>query len=222
MIKLLSSVLRQRIHGWLLWAVLWAVMSAAVPLAAQAASGLDQLEQFVHTVQTATGSFSQQQLDETGQPAGQAAHGIFSFQRPGKFRWETTRPHEQLIVSDGKVLLQYDPDLAQVIERDIDESVGASPAAILFGAGKLADAFDVTARPDASGLKWLRARPLTADAGFAHVDMGFADGIPQQIVLHDAFGQTTQISLDDVETNAELAPEAFQLQVPDDVDRVKM
>lgn len=204
--------------GWLIFLV---ALFLAVPVV-RAASSVDQLEQFVGTVQTATGSFTQKQLDESGQDADQTTYGLFSFERPGRFRWETTRPHEQLIISDGQILLQYDPDLAQIIERDVDASVGASPAAILFGAGELTDAFDLTPQPDAGGLQWLEARPLTADAGFSHVDIGFDQNIPRQIILHDAFGQITQIELADIQTNMTLAPDTFRLETPQDVDRVKM
>lgn len=197
------------------------ILMAWVPVS-QAASAIEQLEEFVQTVQTSQGNFTQQQLDESGQKAGQMQQGHFAFERPGKFRWETTQPHEQHIVSNGRVLLQYDPDLAQVIERDIDESVGASPAAILFGSEPLSESFELSLRPDAQSMQWLRARPLTPDAGFAHVDIGFKRTVPRQIILHDAFGQTTRIELTEVKTNPELSPDVFQLQIPDDVDRVKM
>ncbi|HLR13962.1 MAG TPA: outer membrane lipoprotein chaperone LolA [Burkholderiaceae bacterium] len=198
-------------------------LAVAWPLAtANAQSAIDQLEQFVETVQSASGSFEQRQEDDAGQETGQAQHGVFRFERPGKFRWETTQPHEQLILSDGRQLWQYDPDLAQVIERDVDESIGASPAAILFGSDDLTDAFDLSERPDAEGLQWLRAKPLAADAGFAHVDIGFDQAMPRQIILHDAFSQTTRIGLADLQTNTDLDPDTFRLDVPDDVDWVKM
>jgi hypothetical protein len=41
----------------------------------------------------------------------------FEFQRPGKFRFNYTKPFEQLIVADGKTLWLYDADLNQVTQR---------------------------------------------------------------------------------------------------------
>lgn len=180
-----------------------------------------QLQGFVSEVQSAQGRFTQQVVDDTGRQR-QAQQGEFAFQRPGRFRWETLQPYEQLVVSDGKVLRQYDPDLAQVTERSVDASIGASPAAILFGSGSLEEAFELTNQADRDGLAWLRAKPRSGDAGFVHVDIGFADGLPQRLELLDAFGQTTRIGLSDIVSNPELPADAFAFDVPADVDVVRM
>lgn len=198
-----------------------AALLAVACVPAFAADAREQLQRFVAEVQSATGSFTQQVADDRGQPR-QAQQGEFAFERPGRFRWETTQPYEQLVVSDGKVLRQYDPDLAQVTERPVDASIGTSPAAILFGSGSLEDAFELTSQPERDGLVWLRAKPRGGDAGFSHVDIGFADGMPRRLELLDAFGQTTRIGLADIKPNPELPSDAFVFDVPADVDVVKM
>src|SRR3546814_8912817 len=53
------------------------------------------------------------------------------------------KPYAQLIVSDGRYAYQYDPDLAQVTRRSARDSIGASPAALLFGSGSLEQAFNL-------------------------------------------------------------------------------
>lgn len=179
-----------------------------------------QLSKFVADVAAATGDFTQQ---TSGQAQGRPEQsGQFSFQRPGKFRWDVKHPYEQLIVSDGEKVLQYDPDLAQVTQRSVDQSIGTSPAAILFGSGSLEDAFDVSALPDNDGLQWLRAVPRGADAGFTHVDIGFRNNLPARLLLLDAFGQTTRIDLSNITSNPKLAASQFQFTPPDDVDVVQM
>ena len=87
---------------------------------------------FRRQVNGATGSFSQYTVNAQGrtQPA---QTGTFSFQRPGKFKWAVQKPYEQLVISDGAKVYQYDPDLLQVTERKVDAAIGTSPAAILFG-----------------------------------------------------------------------------------------
>jgi len=190
------------------------------PLATLAADAPTQLNQFVANVASATGSFSQQ---TSGQAQGRPEQsGEFSFQRPGKFRWHVKKPYEQLIVSDGEKVLQYDPDLAQVTQRSVDQSIGTSPAAILFGSGSLEDAFVVQSLPDDDGLQWLRATPRGADAGFSHVDIGFRNDLPARLLLLDAFGQTTRIDLSNIKANPELPSSLFQFTPPADVDVVKM
>ncbi len=192
------------------------------PMVGFSAEASDQLRQFIRDVTSATGEFSQTTMTETGQLDGVAQRGTFSFERPGKFKWNVQQPYEQLTLSDGKQLYQYDPDLAQVIVRGVDESVGASPAAILFGSGELDDSFNVTSRPQSDGVSWLRAQPRSPDAGFAHVDIGFQNGIPVRLLLLDSFGQTSRIDLNNMVTNPDLAPDEFTFTPPDGVDVVNM
>lgn len=195
---------------------------ALCPLLAWGATATNQLEQFIHDVKSATGMFSQVKLTSDGRADGTAQSGTFSFERPGKFTWQVLEPYEQLTLSDGRRLYQYDPDLAQVIVRGVDESLGTSPAAILFGSGKLDDSFSVMSRPESEGLSWLRATPRSPDAGFAHVDIGFKGNMPVRLLLLDSFGQTSRIDLDSIVTNPALASDEFTFTAPDGVDVVNM
>lgn len=186
------------------------------PFAVQAQDAVQQLQHFIQNVTSASGEFHQR---SQGKPAQE---GRFAFLRPGKFRWETTHPHEQLIVSDGRTVRQYDPDLAQVTERPADTTLGSSPAAILFGSGRLEDAFTLTPLPDNDGLQWLRATPRQADAGFQYLDIGMRKQQPMRLLLLDSFDKTTAIELGGMSLNPSLADSQFTMQVPADVDVVKL
>lgn len=188
---------------------------------ATAASAQEQLQGFVSKVQAATGNFSQYTLGTQGQTKP-AQSGSFAFQRPGRFKWDVLKPYAQQIVSDGQQLFQFDPDLNQVTVRKVDQAIGSSPAAILFGAGSLEQSFTVTALPDKDGLSWLRAKPRNGEAGFVHVDLGFSGGLPARIILLDAFGQSTHINLSGIVPNPTLAAEAFRFVPPPGADVVRM
>src|SRR5690606_8939556 len=86
-------------HVMARWAA--SVILAASPLVAWSANAPQQLAQFIAQVQSATGHFTQQRIDEKGQGTP-AQSGQFSFKRPGQFKWAVKQPYEQLIVSDGK------------------------------------------------------------------------------------------------------------------------
>nr|WP_191577775.1 MULTISPECIES: outer membrane lipoprotein chaperone LolA [Achromobacter] len=191
------------------------------PTLVLAASAQEQLRAFVTTVTSATGSFSQYTVNDQGrtQPA---QTGVFSFQRPGKFKWAVQKPYEQLVISDGRQVFQYDPDLAQVTERKVDAAIGTSPAAILFGSGSLEQSFDVSALPAKDGVDWLRAKPRTADAGFSRVDIGMKNNLPVRVELLDSFGQTTRVDLSGIQANPQLPAKEFQFTAPKGVDVVKM
>lgn len=198
-----------------------AILMAACPLAAWSAEAPEQLRNFIAEVSSATGQFTQQRLDPQGQ-GKPAQSGDFAFRRPGQFKWDVKKPYEQLIVSDGQRLYQYDPDLAQVTERNVDASIGASPAAILFGSGSLDEAFTMNSLPPKEGLEWLRATPRSADAGFTHVDIAFQNNLPARLELLDAFGQTTRIDLSNIDPKPNLGADAFTFVPPGGVDVVKM
>ncbi len=202
-----------------------ALAPVLTPGAAWAASAQEQLKSFVATVSSASGNFSQATAGAAGPQAARAKapqSGTFSFQRPGKFRWAVQKPYEQLIVSDGKQVYQYDPDLAQVTVRKVDQAIGTSPAAILFGSGSLEQSFDVSPLPAKDGLDWLRAKPRSSDAGFSRVDIGFKDNLPARIELLDAFGQTTRVDLSGITPNPRLGDKDFQFTPPKGVDTVQM
>ncbi len=123
-------------------------------LALAAADARAQLQAFVDQVQAATGRFQPGCAPRrSGGRRPEAQRGVLAFQRPGKFRWEVQKPYPQLIVSDGRRVYQYDPDLEQVTEREAGQAIGASPAALLFGSGSLEDAFTLQAQPDRDGVR---------------------------------------------------------------------
>ena len=188
---------------------------------ATAVSAQEQLQGFVSKVQAATGNFSQYTVGTQGQTKP-AQSGRFAFQRPGRFKWDVLKPYAQQIVSDGQQLFQFDPDLNQVTVRKVDQAIGSSPAAILFGAGSLEQSFAVAALPDKEGLSWLRAKPRNGEAGFVHVDLGFTGSLPARIILLDAFGQSTHIELSGIVPNPTLAAEAFRFVPPPGADVVRM
>lgn len=202
---------------WMFW-----LLACALPVTVHAAqSARQQLQGFIDQVHAASGSFQQSQIGAQG-ASRQVQQGLFSFQRPGKFRWEVLQPYEQLIVSDGQRVYQYDPDLDQVTERSAGQAIGTSPAALLFGSGSLDQSFDLQQQPDSDGLQWLRAIPKAADAGFVHADIGFSQGMPQRLDLLDAFGQVSRIRFTDLQANPDLPAETFSFTVPDGADLVKM
>ncbi|MDO5678810.1 MAG: outer membrane lipoprotein chaperone LolA [Pelistega sp.] len=179
-----------------------------------------QLRDFVKNIKSASGQFAQQTVG--GSKAKPAQSGTFAFERPGKFSWKTTKPYEQSVISDGKTVYQYDPDLMQVTERSTKNAVGASPASILFGTGSLDDNFNVKVLPEKDGMVWLRATPKVADAGMSHIDIAFANNLPAELQILDSFGQTTSIKLRNFKSNAAISASTFRFTAPKGVDRVRL
>jgi outer membrane lipoprotein carrier protein len=192
---------------------------ACMPVYAETAR--EQLRTFVTQVQSASGDFVQYTVGPQGQTKP-PQQGRILFMRPGRYKWDVVKPYEEQIVSNGREIFQFDPDLNQVSVRNVDQAIGGSPAAILFGSGSLEQSFDVMAQPNKESLVWLRAKPKLPDAGFIYVDLGFKDGIPHRIILLDAFGQITHVELSALVRNPGLSTSNFDFVAPQGADVVRM
>jgi outer membrane lipoprotein carrier protein len=201
-----------------------AALAVPVAFAAREASAdegaIEQLRRFAAEARSARGEFTQRTLRGPGQSA-QTASGRFAFSRPGRFRWEVLKPFEQLMVADGERVYFYDRDLAQVTVRKLANSLGASPAAILFGSNDLEKSFALAEAGTADGLAWLDAKPKSADAGFDAIRIGFRAGLPEAMEVRDAFGRTTVFAFRNLERNAAVPPESFRFVTPKGADVVE-
>jgi outer membrane lipoprotein carrier protein len=198
-----------------------AILAAALVCARGAQAGaIDQLHDFAKSTQSARGEFAQRTIKAGGKTA-EATTGAFAFARPGRFRWEVRKPFEQLMVADGERLFFLDKDLNQVTERKLADSLGASPAAILFGSNDLERSFTLAEAGARDGLEWLDAVPRTRDSGFERIAIGFRDGLPAAMEVLDSFGRTTVFAFRGVERNPRIGPETFRFVVPKGADVIR-
>lgn len=187
--------------------------------ASAAAGAIDQLREFVGSTRAARGEFTQRQARGAG-PGGPSS-GTFSFARPGKFRWEVQKPFAQTIVADGERLWMFDSDLNQVTVRRMSDSLGGSPAAILFGSDDLERSFALKESGSRDGLEWLEALPKSGEAGFERIAIGFRNGLPEAMEVRDAFGQTSSLVFRGIERNPRLAADAFRFVPPKGADVIE-
>jgi len=156
------------------------------------ASGLDDFLAFNTATRTATARFEQQVLDRSGKVVERAA-GTFAFARPGKFRWTYEKPNKQLLVGDGQKLWIYDPDLAQVTVKRIDQAISSTPAALLAGKDDITRLFTLKDAGNADGLNWVEALPKAQDTGFERVRLGLNGKSLAAMELYDQLGGRTML-----------------------------
>ncbi len=182
------------------------------------AGGLEQLKSFFAMSHSMRGSFTQTVTAQNGRKPQQSA-GIFAVQRPGKFRWSYEQPYVQLLVSDGKTLWSWDPDLKQVVVKRVGQLLGGSPAELLAG-GDLEKNFELAESAGRDGLEFVDAKPRKADASFSLMRIGLTGNLPVQMEVHDNFGQVTQLRLNRIESNPVLSAELFRFKPPAGADVV--
>ena len=181
------------------------------------AQSVDALKGLLNQTTTAKAKFSQVVLDKNKKTLQQAS-GTMEFSRPGRFRWEYTKPYEQTIVGDGSRLWIYDKDLNQVTVRKLDRALGASPAALLAGSNEIEKSYALKATGSEGGLDWLEAIPRTQDTAFERIRLGLGKGGLEAMELRDQFGQTTVIKFTDLQRNVKIAPESFKFTPPKGAD----
>lgn len=176
------------------------------------ADALDTLQQFSREVKSGRAEFTQTVTSPDGAKK-KLSSGSFEFSRPNRFRFAYKKPFEQLIVSDGKTVWLHDVDLNQVSIRPYDQALGATPAALLSGAGLERD-FVLSAQPQRDGLDWVRAVPKVKGGNIESVQIGFKGHALAALELLDAFGQRSLMQFGEVATNVAISEANFKLVPP--------
>jgi outer membrane lipoprotein carrier protein len=189
-----------------------------VPVAAFAADSVARVDAYLASLQTLTATFVQIVQDKQGQVTERAT-GTLSISRPDRFRWDYREPYAQTIVADGKKLWLYDPDLEQVTVRSLEHGLGATPAMLLSGSGKVADAFSAGPVEQRKNWTWCRLVPKQKGSDFERVSLGF-DGRNELAAMElvDKLGQTTTIEFSLLKRGAALDDALFRFVPPQGAD----
>lgn len=202
---------------------LLAVLSVTlVPLQASAAdsAAVKRLTELLNQAQTLTGRFSQLTLDGSGVNLQESA-GEMALKRPGQFRWHTDAPMEQLLVSDGKQVWLYDPDLEQVTIQQLDQRLTHTPALLLSGdVSKISENFDIS-HQETSGVVDFVLKPKSRDTLFDNLRLSFRNGVINDMQLIDSVGQRTNILFSGVKMNTPLNASMFRFVPPAGTDIIQ-
>lgn len=178
----------------------------------------DTLTQLLGQITMLQADFSQTIVDKSGKVL-QHATGKMSLVRPGKFRWDVKHPTAQLVVTNGRKLWVYDPDLEQVTVRVMTKEAGESPALLLSESNEgLSQKFNVHTLPSQGNLQWFLLQPRSEESVFDAIKLGFANNQIQQMELRDDMGHITRIQFSNVTTNAMLSDTLFNFKPPAHVD----
>jgi outer membrane lipoprotein carrier protein len=197
------------------------LLTSALSLAANIASASpsDDFSSLLNGMKTMKSNFTQTVYDGSGH-AIQSSNGQMALDRPGKFRWEVKKPIPQLIIANDKKLWIYDPDLAQVTIKLLNQSAGDTPALLLSHVGAvLSDNYVVTTVTEKPAtLSWFMLKPKNNDNMFQAVEMGFNGNKISEMRLKDHLGHTTAIKFVNATTNTNLPAMLFSFKVPKGVD----
>jgi len=187
-----------------------------VTLAEQTDAG-ESLRLFLGDVVSLKADFTQS-LFTADSETPQVSSGTLLIKRPGRFRWEYEQPALQLVICDGGRIWMYDEDLEQVTVRPVDETLRGTPAMLLSGQATLDDTFEILKSYSDGDLDWVDLKPRDGSPEFVSLSIALRQGILQRMELTDSLGQVTQVELDDIKVDAEVADDLFVFEPPPGVD----
>lgn len=189
-----------------LYAILLVLCSWAETLqAGDALSALHRAERYLNDITTMQARFTQIA------PDGSLAEGTLYLKRPGRMRWEYDEPTPLLMIARDDTLIYYDKDLDEVSYLSLDDTLAGFLARphidfaddalrvvnLREGAGSLRFTLLQTDRPDDGSLTLvLRTEPLRL----------------HQLVVTDATGQPTEITLNDIRYGMKLDDMLFEFR----------
>jgi outer membrane lipoprotein carrier protein len=201
------------------------VMGLVLPLRAADSPKLKALLDRLQKHYQQTNSFSAK-FKEQISPAGGAKRereGTVYYRKPGLMRWEFSGEDQELIVSDGKQLYNYQPDLNEVVETPLEQAFRSSSfAAFLLGIGNVQRDFDasVPAKAPSDGQQHITLKPKN---GGDVVEMGLDPATLdlKTLRLTDALGDVTELAFSDFKSGAPLDDKLFAFIPPAGADIVK-
>ncbi|MBX9586909.1 MAG: outer membrane lipoprotein chaperone LolA [Gammaproteobacteria bacterium] len=193
------------------------LMSFIFNFTVNASNPLQELQQKLNSFHGMRASFQQALFSDERTPPHRSS-GTMAIQRPGKFRWETQKPNEQILIADGSLLWIYDVDLEQATKQKVDTTDSNSPA--LFLSGNVVDIpkrFTVKNENNANSVGFHLAAK-SADDMFQSVTIFFQADKLSKMVVDTRIGQRSEFTFSKVEINPTFSNNTFHFKPPAGVD----
>ncbi len=176
---------------------------------------IENLQKRYERIRTIEAGFTQEFRSAMG--GAQTSKGRVYLKKPGKMRWAYEDPVKDEIVSDGKTVWLYQPDLNQVILRKADAATASIAADFLTGIGDLKKDFDMELSNETPGAWTLRLRPKAPQPNIRSLlmDIDRKSTLVTSTVVVDHFGNETRVSFHDIKVNNALADSFFEFTPPE-------
>jgi chaperone LolA len=137
-------------------------------------------------------------------------------------RWVYKSGSADTLVSDGKTIWLFQPDLRQVVETNAD--MGSTIATdFLSGMGNIREDFIVRLAEEKKKVYVLELTPIRLQQNvkmvFLHVDKH--DSMVRKTVVEDFFGNSTHVSFTNLELNMPMRDAFFTFKPPPGVTVIK-
>jgi outer membrane lipoprotein carrier protein len=201
------------------------VLSTLVALSANCYAALqpaaEQLNKLLIPINSLKSRFKQTVFTDK-QKVIQQSSGTMEFQRPRSFRWQVENPEQNLIVTNGEKLWNYDVDLEQVTIRNFSANNEVSPVSFLFDdIEKLNSDFNIETKANKNhDFSCFKLTPTKENPSFVSVEVCFKGSHIVSLNLLDHLNQISKFDFDHVQKNVPIANARFDFEPPSNVDVV--
>ncbi len=200
-------------------AVCLALLLTALFPAATEAAGINgivgKLQKKYESISSIEASFTQD-VFTASLNRSEVNEGRVLFKRPGKWKWLYNDPARGVFTSNGRKVWLFEPDLNQVIEKDVDAQSTGITTDFLTGVGNLSRDFDIRLSEERPGSWLLELTPKTELPNvkklFLEVDK--AELLVVKTVVSDHLGNRAGISFKDIKTNPHINDSVFEFKPP--------
>ena len=182
--------------------------------AAEQATVVERLQARYSGLTTIEADFTQEFRSAMG--GTQTSSGKVYMKKPGKMRWNYKNPIQDEIVSDGRAIWVYQPDLNQVILRTVDEAATTIATDFLSGIGQIKKDFHTEIfgeSPEAWTLK-LTPRSPQPNLKALLLDVDKQSSLAVRTVMVDHFGNETRVSFSGIKLNLAVPGPLFDFTPP--------
>lgn len=208
-------------RGVVLWVLLLG-LGGPTPGWGAEKSVLTRLQGFIDRMRTLQADFVQEVEAGSRTEAPVESQGYFVAARPGRFLWHYRTPNEQKIISDGKLVWFYEPDLRQAT-RSSSRTLEGTFARILTSGGKIQDQFtwEAVENPRVK-LPAIRLTPHKEEGAFRLIEITLHPQKEelQELLLEDPLGNRSRIRFSAMRINGKVDEKQFQFTLPPGVELI--
>jgi outer membrane lipoprotein carrier protein len=142
--------------------------------------------------------------------------------KPDGFYWETLSPFPELVVTNGQLLWNYQPDLEQVVIEDWNAQESELAAQLLSGnTASLAEEYRISSAGRQGDIIEFDLTPFAADSVYQVIKISFVQDKLDMIHLRNKNGEQTVWRFTSLEKNTDLEDSLFEFEAPQGIEVIE-
>ena len=176
-----------------------------------------KLDKLLQDIDTITAEVNQLIVESDGGVL-EESQIIMHIKRPDGFYWETVAPFPELLVTNGKRLWNYQPDLEQVVIEDWNPDQSALAAQLLYGKTESLEEDYYIVAIDAEQSQTFELKPKSPDNLYELITISFVNGSLELIYIENSSGERTAWQFTSSDINLPLGEDLFEFIPPDGIE----